>query len=215
MAVLDDLRDCLWANPLRLPSWIFVPPNSIPLVLGAINYWIETAKTTKTKKVMELHQFPDVSTVPPAMGMSGPMFPHPGNLGAYSDKLIRELSSSALDGMTGQQLIQIGLIPDCISPSQARQHFERHKPEIIEVMVERMKATFPSANTDIEIKWYGMTKVFSVPGELEARHTALRQLSVAMRQGKDVPRALISKVALRGNAHFSGLTRSRIGTTGD
>ena len=196
MAILENLRDSLSENPLRLPSWIFVPTNSIPPVLGAINYWIDTAKTTKTKKVLELHEFPDHSA-PTSLGagMPGPMFPLPGSLAEYGDKLIRELSASSLEGMTGQQLVQTGLMPDYISPSQARQYFERHKSELVEVMVERMKTTFPSANTDIEIKWYTMTKTISVPRELAAKHSVLKQLSAAVKQDRNIPRTLIDKVA--------------------
>jgi hypothetical protein len=82
--------------------------------------------------------------------------------------------------MTGQQLLQIGLIPEHLSPNQARQYFESHKSQIIDVMVERMKATIPSADTDIEVKWYMMTKTIPIPKELEARHTALKQLSAML-----------------------------------
>ena len=209
MAILDDLRDRLLENPPRLPSWISVPTNSIPLVLGSINYWIDTAKTTETKRVLELHEFPDPSApTPPATGMGIPdlMFPHPGNLAGYSNKLLRELSLAGLEAMAGQQLAQTGLVPAYIPPGQARQYFKRHKPEVVEVMIERMKASFPSANIDIEIKWYGMTKTVSIPRELEAKHPVLKQLSAALRQGKEIPRTLINKVApSKRHSVFEGL----------
>ena len=215
MAILDDLRDRLSKNPPSLPSWISVPINSIPPILGAINYWIDTAGTVETETALELHDFPDPSVMTPqAMGMPGPMLPQPGNLAAYSDKLIRELASSALDHFTDQQLVQAGFAPAHMSPSQARQYAERHKSQIVDKLTEKAKAAFPSPDTDVEIKWYMMTKTLPVPKELEARHTALRQLSAAVRQGKDVPKALIDKVIPSKRCSVSRLTRSWIGTTG-
>jgi hypothetical protein len=162
MAILNDLRDRLSEDPPRLPSWIFVPITSVPAILGVINYWVDTAKIIKTEKALELHEIPDPSVpTPQAMGMPGPMFPEPGNMAAYSEKLIPEVVSAGLEGMTGQQLVNSGLLPDYISPSQARQYFERHKPQIVEIMVERFKTTFPSPDTDVEIKWHHSIRKFT------------------------------------------------------
>ena len=196
MAILDDLCDRLSENPPRFPSWIFVPATSVPPILGAINYWIDTAKTTKTEKTLEFHEVPDM-TMPTASapGMPGPMFPQPGNLGAYSQKLFEDVASAGLEGMTGEQLVGTGLVPGHLSPSQARQYRERHKSQLLEVMLEKLKADLPSADTDVEVKWYKMTKTLPIPKELEARHTILKQLSGAVRRGKDTPGTLVTKVA--------------------
>ena len=196
MTILDDLCDRLSENPPRLPSWIYVPLTSIPPILGAIHYWMDTAKTAETEMALKLHTIPDISTpTPPTMGTPGPMFPRPGNMAAYADKLIQEVASTGLEGMTGEQLVQTGLLPIYVSPNQARQYFERHKAQLIESMVKRMRAAFPSASTDGETKWYTMTKTLPLPKELMARHMALKQFSDAMRQNRDTPKSLISKVA--------------------
>ena len=215
MGILDDLRDRLSENPPRLPSWIFVPVNSIPSILGAINYWIDTAKIAKTEKALEFHDPPDPAAITPqAMGMPGPVFPQPGNLGAYGDKLIRELASSALDHFTDQQLARTGLVPAHMSPNQARQYFEENKARFVDGMAAIMKTTLPSADTDVEVKWYKMTKTLPVPKGLEGRHPVLKQLLAAVRQGKDIPKALIDKVIPSMRCSVSRLTRSWIGTTG-
>jgi len=195
MAVLDDLSNRLSEDPPRLPSWIFVPVTSIPLILDVIHYWIDTAKTAKTEVALRLHRIPDpYAETPVTMGMPGPMFPHPGNVDAYNQKLLQEVVAAGLEGMAGQQLVQTGLVPEYLSSTQARQYFESHKSQLIEVMVERMKATIPSADNDIEAKWYTMTKTIPIPKELEGRHTALKQLSNAVRRNKDIPRGFVTKV---------------------
>jgi len=195
MAILGDLCDRLSEDPPRLPPWIFVPTTSTPPILDAIHYWIDMEKTTKTEKTLELHNFPNPSAPSPlATGMPGPMFPNPGNMAAYSEKLMREVSAAGLESMTGQQLVQTGLAPAHISPGRARQYFESHRSQFIEAMVEMMKATFPSADTDVELKWYTTTKTIPIPKELEARHMALRQLSGAVGRNEDLSRELIAKV---------------------
>ena len=195
MATLDDLRSGLSEGAPRLPSWIFVPTPSIPPILGAINYWIEMAKTTKTEKALELHTIPDITApTASALGLPGPMWPNPENMTEYSQKLLREVASAGLEGMTGEQLVNSGLVPACIPPSQAGQYRERHKSQLVDVMFEKLRADFPTADTDTEIKWYTMTKTFPVPKELEARHAVLKQLSGAVRRGKDFPRPLVIKV---------------------
>jgi len=196
MAILDGLCHSLSENPPSLPSWIFVSPTSIPPILGAINYWIDMAKTTRTEKAIELHRVPDVttSTLPP--GMPGPMFPNPGNMGAYSEKLLREIASAGLESMTGEQLVRGGMIPPYLTPSQAEQYLERHKPRIVEIMLDKLKAGLPTPDTDVEAKWYSITKTHPIPKALEGRHTVLKQLAGAVRRGKDVTKTLITKVAL-------------------
>ena len=217
MTVLNDLRNRLSEDPPRLPSWIFVPVTSIPPILDVIHYWIETAKTTKTEVTLRLHKIPDpYAQTSVSMGMPGPMFPHPGNMNAYSQKLFQELAAAALEGMNGQQLVQTGLLPDYLSPTQARQYFESHKSQFVEVMVERMRATIPSADNDTGVKWYMMTKTIPIPRELEARHTALKQLSDAVRQNINIQRGLITKVfPSRKNPVYGDLpSRSLTGTMG-
>ena len=195
MAVLDDLRDCLSENPPRLPSWIFMPITSIPPVLGVIDYWIDMAKTTDTEKALELHNFPDTSAPAPSGMGPTPTFPHPDNMTAYSANLMREVVVSALDGMTDQQLVQIGTVPAHVPTSQARQYFERHKTRLVDAMAEKMKESFPSPNNDLGVRWYSMTKTLPVPKELEGRHTVLKQLSNVVWNDRDIPRALVYKVA--------------------
>ncbi|KAF9653241.1 hypothetical protein BDM02DRAFT_3125707 [Thelephora ganbajun] len=193
MAVLDDLNDRLSENPPRLPSWIHVHITSIPPVLGAIHYWIETAKTSKTKKALELHGVSDIfASTLSAMGMPGSMPLQPGDSAAYTDRLVREVASSSLEDMNDEELVQSGLMPAYISPNQVREYFERHKSQLVKAMMERVRAAFPSASTDVETKWYSMTKTLPIPKELEARHVALKQLLGAMRQN-NIPKALISK----------------------
>jgi len=216
-AILDDLSNRLSEAPPRLPSWIFVPAASIPPILDVIHYWIDTAKTTKTEVTLRLHKIPDpYAQTPTTMGMPGPMFPHPENMNDYSQKLFKELAAAALEGMTGQQLVQTGLLPDYLSPAQARQYFESHKSQFVDVMVERMRSTIPSADNDVEAKWYMMTKTIPIPKELEARHPALKQLSDAVRQSKDIPRGLVTKVfPSRKCSVYEGLpSRSWTGTVG-
>ena len=217
MVILDDLCSRLSENPPGLPSWIFVPTPSIPPILGAINYWIEMAKKTKTEKALELHEVPDITApTASALGLPGPMFPNPENMTEYSQKLLREVASAGLDGMTGEQLVKSGLVPAYIPPSQAGQYRERHKSQLVDVMFEKLRADFPTADTDAEVKWYTMTKTFPVPKELEARHTVLKQLSGAVRRGKDIPRALVVKVAPSGRCSVSGkFTHPWTGTTGN
>ena len=96
--------------------------------------------------------------------------------------------------MAGQQLVQTGLVLEYLSPTQAQQYFESHKSQLIEAMVEKMKVTFPSADNNIEMKWYMMTKMIPILKELEARHTALKQLTNAVRQNKDILRGFVTKV---------------------
>lgn len=90
--------------------------------------------------------------------------------------------------------VRTELVPNNVSPSQARLYFERHKSRLIDVMAEMMKATVPSAKTDVEVKWYMMTKTILIPKELEARHMVLKRLSDAVKKNKDIPGALITKV---------------------
>jgi hypothetical protein len=195
MAILDDLRDCLSVDPSRLPSWIFMPATSIPPVLGVINYWIDTAKTAKTEKALELHNVPDTfAPAPPGMG-PGSTPPNPNITAGRTTELMRGIVASSLEGMTNQQLVETGSVPAHISTSQARQYFETHKSQLIDALTERMKSLYPSSGNDIEVKWYSMTKALAVPKELEGRHTVLKQLSDAVWNDRDIPRALISKVA--------------------
>ena len=199
MAILDDLCSRLSENPPRLPSWIFVPTPSVPPILGAINYWIGMAKTTNAEKALELHEVPDITApTAAAMGLPGPMFPNPENMTEYSQKLLREVASAGLESMTGEQLVRSGLVPAYIPPSQARQYLESHKSQLVDVMFEKLRADFPTADTDAEVKWYTMTKTFPIPKELEARHPALKQLSGVVRRGKDIPRTLVTKVTPPG-----------------
>ena len=199
MAILDDLLNRLSENPPRLPSWIYVPTTSASPILGAIRYWIDAARISKTEKTLKLHEIPDTPlSMPPAMGMPGPMFSQPGSLGAYADKLTQDAASACLEGMTGENLVQTGLIPAYVSQNRARQYYKRHKSQLVEAMVERMKEEFSSASTDIETKWYTMTKTLPIPKELEQRHVFLKQFSDAMRRNKEIPSALISKVAPSG-----------------
>lgn len=191
MTVLDDLYDRLSENPPRLPSWIFVPTTSIPPILDAIDYWIDKAKTSRTEKALALHEFPDHSL--PAPGPA-PLFPQLGNMGAYSDNLLREVTAAGLEAMGDEQLVQTGSVPDYVPSGQVRQYFQKNKSQIVGTMVEKLKSAFPTADNDIEMKWYMMTKTIPVPRELEARHVVLKQLLGAVRQGKETPRALITKV---------------------
>ena len=211
MAILDDLCNRLSESPPRVPSWIFVPTTSIPPILDAINYWIDAAKTTETGRALELHEIPDPSAPRlEGIGISGPALP-PGNM---PDDLTLELASINLESMTGQQLVETGLLPVHIFPNQARQYFERHKSQIAKAMKERMISGIPTAETNIDIKWYMMTKTLPIPKELEARHTVLKRLLDVVRRGKDIPRTLITKVD-RYPVSEGSLTRPPIGTTGD
>ena len=195
MAVLGDLCDRLSEDPPRFPSWIFVPVTSIPPISDAVHYWMDTAKTARTEVAFQLHEIPDPhKRTPVSMGMQGPMLPNPGNATEYSQQMLRDVVASALGGMTGQQLIEKRFVPNHLSASEAREYFERRKSQIVDVMVEKMKETLPSPNTDLEVKWYTMTKTIPVPKELEARHTALKKLSNVMKQNGDIPSALITKV---------------------
>ena len=195
MDVLDDLHNRLSEDPPRLPPWIFVPATSIPPVLDVIHYWIDTAKTAKTEVTLRLHKIPDpYAQTPVTMGMPGPMFPHPGNMNAYNQQLVQELAAAALRGMTGQELVRTGLLPDHVSSAQAREYFETHESQLVKVMVERMKATIPSADTDTEVKWYTMTKTVPIPKEFEARHAALKRLLKAVRQNEVIPRGFLTQV---------------------
>ena len=215
--ILDDLSNRLSEAPPRLPSWIFVPATSIPPILDVIHYWIDTAKIAKTEVTLRLHKIPDpYAQTPVSMGMPGPMFPHPGNVNAYNQKLLKELAAAALEGMTGQQLVKTGMLPDNLSPAQARQYFESHKSQFVDVMVERMRSTIPSADNDVEVKWYMMTKTIPIPRELEARHPALRQLSDALRQSRDIPRGLVTKVfpSRQCSVYEGSPSRSWTGTMG-
>lgn len=153
------------------------------------------AKTTNAEKALELHEVPDITApTAAAMGLPGPMFPNPENMTEYSQKLLREVASAGLESMTGEQLVRSGLVPAYIPPSQARQYLESHKSQLVDVMFEKLRADFPTADTDAEVKWYTMTKTFPIPKELEARHPALKQLSGVVRRGKDIPRTLVTKV---------------------
>jgi len=218
MAILEDLCKRLTENPPRLPPWIFVPTTSIPPVLGAIHYWIESSKTTSTETALKLHKIPDLSaSTPPGTGTSGPLFPNPENAMAYGEKIIREVLTADLEGMTGQRLIQLGVVPGHLSSSQARQYFERHKSKVIDDATKKMKASIPSASTDVEVKWYTLTKTLPIPKGLEERHTALKQLLDVVRQNKDIPRVMVTKVfpPSRCSACNSSPSLSWTGTTGD
>lgn len=195
MAILDDLCNRLSKDPPRLPSWVYVPTTSIAPVLDVIHYWIDMAKSAETEITLQLHKIPDhYAPTPPATEAENLVFPNPNNMNAYNQKTLQEVSASTLERMPGEQLIRIGLVPKSLSPSQARQHFERHKSQIVDAMVENLRAMFPSPNTDLETKWYAMTKTLPFPKELEARHTALRRLSDAVKKNGDIPKALITKV---------------------
>jgi len=195
MTILDDLCDRLSEDPPRLPPWIFVPTTSIPPILDAIHYWIDMAKTNRTEKTLELHHYPNPSAPSPlAAGVPSPIFPNPDNMAAYSANMIREVCAAALENMPDQQLLQTGLVPAHVSTGRVRQYFTSHKSQIVETMVETMKETFPSADTDVEVKWYTLTKTIPIPKVLEARHTILRQLSDAVERSGDFPGELITKV---------------------
>ena len=199
MAILDDLCNRLSKDPPMLPSWIFVPATSTPPILDAIHYWMATAKTIKTEIALQLHKIPDPhASISETTGAPGPMFPDPGNMTGFSQGMLREVYATTLDGMTSQQLFQTGLLPAYLASSEIRQYFERNKSHIVDVMVERMKAVVPSSDTDVEVRWHMMTKTVPIPKELEARHTALKQLSDAVRKNGDIPKALITKVFLSG-----------------
>ena len=195
MTALDDLCDRLSEDPPRLPSWIFVPVTSIPPILDAIRYWIDTAKTIRTETALQLHEIPDLRMpTPVTMGMPGPMFPSPENLTEYSQQMFRECAIAALGRMTDQELVRSGLVPNYLSASSARHYVERHKSHVVDLMVEQLKDAMPSPNADLEAKWYMMTKTIPFPKNLEARHPALKQLSNAVKKNGDIPRALITKV---------------------
>ena len=60
---------------------------------------IDMAKTTKIKVTFQLHQIQDpyVQTLV-IMKIPGPIFPHPGNMNVYSQKLFQKLTA-AVEGM--------------------------------------------------------------------------------------------------------------------
>jgi len=218
MAILYDLCDRFTESPPRLPSWIFIPITSIPPVLGTIHYWIESSKTTETETALKLHNVPDMTTpTPPGMGMSGPLFPHPGNAVEYGDKIFREFCAAELERMTDQQLVQLGLVPGHLPSRQVRQYFERHKSQVVELAMKGIKETIPSASNNVEAKWYKLTKTLPIPKGLEQRHPALKQLLDAVRQNKDIPRAMITKVfpPRRCSTCEGSPSPLRTGATGD
>lgn len=56
MKKIKDARERLLSDPLVMPSWICVPPNSVPSVVSALDYWLKTAPKKTVKGILEHHE---------------------------------------------------------------------------------------------------------------------------------------------------------------
>lgn len=183
-----------------------MPTTSIPAVLSAIRYWIDSAKTAETKKTLFLHHLPGEFLPPlPDAYMENP------------EEGYKKAAVATLEDMSDEELVFLRVVPQYVPAHRARRYLETHKSELAEAIVDRLRGNSdaPAPEDDFEASLYKMTKTLPVATELQGRHPALKQLAEALKRKRVIPNILVAKVTPPGPLFTREGSPPWTGKTGD
>ncbi len=167
MGVINDLRERLSNYPDSQPGWLHVVSDTIPAVVGILDYWKKTTKSTR--KMLASHECINPAEDPSSFGYDASSIP-----GANPDfqKVInaeREMFKKTLLNMSEPQLAKLPLPPSLASASvSAKRAFVQ---ENVDIMVDEFMRMFGGEKIPMyEEGWYRTVKAFFPPKELQQRH---------------------------------------------
>ncbi|OBZ76423.1 hypothetical protein A0H81_03125 [Grifola frondosa] len=190
--VIRDLHARLSETPVRLPAWLHVVSDSIPVLLETIDYWAlrinkPTWRTLQEHSNMshrEQRRSSEASVLP---GMA----PGFANMIAGREDAQRASISKTLTSLSDSQLREMQFVPPGTSMKDAREFIKDNHDMLVDFMLERMR---DGDNASLEEEWYDEIKVFLPPPELRKRHPGFEDAFKRMKKGDELSDATRNKL---------------------
>ncbi|KAI0658112.1 hypothetical protein C8Q70DRAFT_201642 [Cubamyces menziesii] len=194
MDVVKDLSNKLCEQPPALPSWLHVETKTIPAILRALDYWINTEKSTRKM----IAQMP-ANTAHEQWSQRGAML---GGLGGGNGsgfqrelqdryKSQRQQIETMFRTLPDDKLVQLPFMPPGIGPQAARAFLDSHMEELVSMMQDMHTTGKVPTN---EQEWYRCTKTFLPPPELRKRHFGFDAAWQKLQEGEDIPVSIERKI---------------------
>jgi len=175
MKKIKDVHERLLSDPLVMPSWIYVPPNSVPSVVSALDYWLKTAPKKTVKGILEHHECKSPLDIHDSvLGMTGVSAAYKERVQSSRSRTEQQVAA-VVDSMSDADLQAQGICPPGVPISEARK-----------LIKEFMVDEFLNQNGvhggrtphifEKEMDWYKEMNCFYPPRELEKRHPGLAAL---------------------------------------
>ncbi|KAI0329760.1 hypothetical protein GY45DRAFT_1279063 [Cubamyces sp. BRFM 1775] len=194
MDVVKEISSKLCEQPPALPSWLHVEAKSIPTILRALDYWINTEKSTR-KMVAQM----PAGTAHEEWAQRGAMLGALG--GGNGSGFQRELQDryqsqraqieTMFRTLSDEKLVQLPFMPPGIAPQAARAFLDSHMEELVSMMQDVHTTGKVPTN---EQEWYRCTKTFLPPPELRKRHFGFDAAWQKLQEGEDIPASIERKI---------------------
>ncbi|KAI0366579.1 hypothetical protein BV20DRAFT_971757 [Pilatotrama ljubarskyi] len=166
-SVMRDLQRRLITKPPSVPAWIHVHEEAIPAILGTLQYWLATEKSTHTMLANHVHRNPEARRRKPDVVLERTRNLQLQWMRDESEAENRRELEAALRSMTDEKLATMPFVPPGASPAQARAFVEKHMELLLDAMQDMNQ---DGRVAGFEELWYEQTKVFLPPEELRSRH---------------------------------------------
>ncbi|KAH9903204.1 hypothetical protein C8Q73DRAFT_673716 [Cubamyces lactineus] len=194
MNTVKYLSNELCEQPAALPSWLHVEVKTIPAILRALDYWINTEKSTrKMIAQMPAYTAQDKRAQREAVlgGLGG------GDGSGFQRELQdryksqRQQIETALRTLPDEKLVRLPFMPPGITPQAVRAYLDSHMEELVS-RVQDMHTTGKVPTNEQE--WYRCTKTFLPPAELRKRHFGFDSAWQKLQEGEEIPASIERKI---------------------
>ena len=172
MDKIKDARERLLSDPISMPSWIYVAPDSGPSVVSALDYWLKAAPKKTVKGILEHHECKSPLDVHDGiLGMAGVSAEYKERIRSSRTKTERQVAA-IVDAMPDANLQAYGICPPGLSMPEARKFIKKF---MVDQFLEDqgMGASRGPHIFEKEMDWYKEMNCFCPPKELEKRHPGL------------------------------------------
>ncbi|OSD01022.1 hypothetical protein PYCCODRAFT_1478791 [Trametes coccinea BRFM310] len=188
MNTAKSLCEKLTEHPPALPPWLHVEAKSIPAILRALDYWINTEKSTSRVLAREgdynLDEELEAFTASGGAGFRSEVKTLYDDQRKQIEKMFRELPDD--------KLLELPWMPHGVTVSQARTIIESNMDELVRSM-QQLHATGKVPTH--ERAWYKVAKVFLPPAELRSRHPGFDTVWEKLVAGGDFSPSEARKIA--------------------
>ncbi|KAI0366568.1 hypothetical protein BV20DRAFT_1055566 [Pilatotrama ljubarskyi] len=181
---IKDLSERLSQSHPRLPSWLHVDAETVPAVLRALTYWLNTQKSTR--KMLAVQEYTSPVDHWRQRGAALQQASENGDMQReLRDGFLqqRQMFEAMFRDLPGDKLVQLPWLPQGMSVPEARAYVEAHMEDLVSKM---QQLTTTGRVSTYEQEWFKRTMVFLPPRELRDRHPGFEVAFSALQKGDDI-----------------------------